>query len=108
MPFLLLIATIASVGIAAAAFFWPKILHWARMNLSPWVEANMPWLTPYLEDAYTRIDKHATKLVRDLKSAWNELRARVLKQLQEYEWLDRNTWLLRTKNFIIKNLEDPT
>ncbi|MFD7502650.1 hypothetical protein [Streptomyces sp. NPDC059850] len=81
---------------AIGLVMWNRIMVWARDQLFPWVNENVPWMSDTVKLAFTALDKYATAIRRNVKAAWKELRSYLLEQVVEFEkGTAPNTYLRR-------------
>ncbi|MBV8892272.1 MAG: hypothetical protein JO266_09940 [Acidobacteria bacterium] len=85
---------------AAALLWWEKILNWAEDHLKPWISANMPYLSQYLDDAFVALDNVAVELRKAAKSAWQQLRQVLIKQVAGFVRHDDGKWTLRITSWL--------
>jgi len=88
----------------AVLLCWGKILSWAQDHLKPWISANLPYLSQYLDDAFVALDRDAVKLRKIAKNAWQQLRRVLIKLVAQFvrqldgSWTVRITSWLATQN----------
>jgi hypothetical protein len=85
---------------SAALLWWEKILNWAEDHLKPWISANMPYLSQYLDDAFVALDNVAVKLRKAAKKAWQQLRQVLIKQVAEFVRQYDGNWTLRITSWL--------
>lgn len=84
----------------AALLLWDKILNWAEDHLKPWISANMPYLSQYLDDAFVALDQKMVKLRMAAKKAWQQLRQVLIKQVAEFVRQYDGSWTLRITSWL--------
>lgn len=85
---------------SAALLWWGKILNWAEDHLKPWISANVPYLSQYLDDAFVALDDVAVKLRNAAKKAWQQVRRVVIKQVAEFVRQYDGSWTVRITSWL--------
>jgi hypothetical protein len=104
-PFTILLTTVLLAGAAAVTVMWRKILHWAEMQLFPWLAANMPELEPVARQAFTVLDRAVVTLRQATREAWRELRRSLLKQVADFVRQVDGGWLLQITSWIASSAD---
>ncbi len=99
-----LLATLL-VGGAVAITFWENILNWVNDTLNPWIKNYLPWLEPYVRNAFSVIDGVFSPVRSMIKQAWNRLRQYLLKVLVQFERNTQNEWVKKITYWAIRTLQ---
>lgn len=99
-PFTILLMTVLLAGATAVTVLWGKILHWAELQLFPWLAANIPELEPIARQAFAVLDKAVVSLRNATREAWRELRRSLLKQVAEFVRQFDGGWVLELTSWI--------
>lgn len=84
----------------AVLLCWGKILSWAQDHLKPWISANMPYLSQYLDDAFVALDSDAVKLRKIAKNAWQQLRRVLIKLVAQFVRQHDGSWTVRITSWL--------
>lgn len=104
-PITYLIIGAIGLGLAAAVTvtFWHQILDWGQKSLFPWFDKHLPTVSPYLKEAFSRVDKVATHVRRIVKEAWDKVSQYLLKQVVELSrQTTSNTWIQQVTSWVIE------
>ena len=100
----LIIFGIALLG-ASIITFWEEIVHAVRGSIFPWIRKHFPSIAETVKQAFDSIDKVAVAIRRQIKTAWKNLRKRLLKVVVKFEHRG-SKWFRVIVSWLIKNLED--
>lgn len=82
---LIIIAGIGTLLIGLALTFWHHIFDVFSQHIIPFLRQHAPSVSPFIEDAFIKLDSVATSVRRAAKEAWHRIRERVFYAEETYE-----------------------
>jgi hypothetical protein len=76
-------------------YLWPQTMSWAREQILPWIEHNIPGLASAVRLAFQDLDEVMDDLRRTVRAAWHSLRIALVSQTAQFVGLADGAWVIR-------------